>query len=85
MARRPANPITLCDGHGVDFMTVAGQDPADEGRTELDADVQIAPVVNGDGSQNGLAKSTPVQPACSPCHLKASQLNIRPIRLAPGA
>jgi hypothetical protein len=24
-ARRPANPITLCDGHGADFMTVAGQ------------------------------------------------------------
>jgi hypothetical protein len=24
-ARRPANPITLCDGHGVDFVTVTGQ------------------------------------------------------------
>jgi hypothetical protein len=24
-ARRPANPITLCDGHGSDFVTVAGQ------------------------------------------------------------
>ena len=24
-ARRPANPITLCDGHGVDFATVTGQ------------------------------------------------------------
>ena len=25
VARRPANPITLCDGHGADFMTGAGQ------------------------------------------------------------
>ena len=25
VARRPANPITLCDGHGAGFMTVAGQ------------------------------------------------------------
>jgi hypothetical protein len=24
-ARQPANPITLCDGHGSDFVTVAGQ------------------------------------------------------------
>jgi hypothetical protein len=24
-ARRPANPITLCDGHGSEFVTVAGQ------------------------------------------------------------
>jgi hypothetical protein len=24
-ARRPANPITLCDGYGSDFVTVAGQ------------------------------------------------------------
>ena len=25
MARWPANPITLCDGHDVDFVTVTGQ------------------------------------------------------------
>jgi hypothetical protein len=25
VARRPANPITLCDGHGAGFMTVTGQ------------------------------------------------------------
>jgi hypothetical protein len=24
-ARRPSNPITLCDGHGSDFVTVTGQ------------------------------------------------------------
>jgi hypothetical protein len=26
-ARRPANPITLCDDHGIDFVTVAGHIP----------------------------------------------------------
>jgi len=26
-ARRPANPITLCDDRGVDFVTVAGHIP----------------------------------------------------------
>ena len=25
VARRPANPITPCDGHGVDFMTSLGK------------------------------------------------------------
>jgi hypothetical protein len=24
-AQRPAKPLTLCDGHGVDFVTVTGQ------------------------------------------------------------
>jgi hypothetical protein len=29
---------------------------ADGGRTELNPDVEVAPVMNGDGLQNGLAK-----------------------------